>query len=237
MKRKFAVFDIDGTLYRNVFHHVVIDEMEAEGLIPEEYVKKIQQERKNWKHRKHPEAFWDYVEAQNDYFLEQLETINPADFKRLAEKIVSKQKKYVYTYTSELLKKMQAEKRVIIAISGSAETVIKPFTDFWGFDISVAAEYQVKNGKYTGEQTATYMNKHITLERLVRENDLTWDDSLAVGDTNRDASLLEAVKNPIAFNPEQALYDEAKKRDWKIVVERKNVIYELEPGNGKYILA
>jgi phosphoserine phosphatase len=39
--------------------------------------------------------------------------------------------------------------------------------------------------------------------------------------------MLEAVENPIAFNPNQTLYNHAKKRGWEIVVERKDVIYEL----------
>ncbi len=70
MKRKIAVFDIDGTLYRYVFHHAVLDVMERENLIPDKYVKTIKEKRREWKERAHPEAFWDFVRAQNEFFFE-----------------------------------------------------------------------------------------------------------------------------------------------------------------------
>ena len=50
--------------------------------------------------------------------------------------------------------------------------------------------------------------------------------------------MLEAVKHPIAFNPDQKLYDIAVKQGWQIVIERKNVIYTLEKKqDGLYVLA
>ena len=39
--------------------------------------------------------------------------------------------------------------------------------------------------------------------------------------------FLEMVENPICFNPNEKLYTEAKRQGWKVVVERKDVIYEL----------
>jgi hypothetical protein len=51
-----------------------------------------------------------------------------------------------------------------------------------------------------------------------------------------DIELLEMVQNPIAFNPNTDLFEYAKSKNWKIVIERKNVIFELEKQDGKYIL-
>jgi len=48
-----------------------------------------------------------------------------------------------------------------------------------------------------------------------------------VGDSESDINLLEIVGKPICFNPTLTLYQEAKRRNWSVVVERKNVIYEL----------
>jgi phosphoserine phosphatase len=39
--------------------------------------------------------------------------------------------------------------------------------------------------------------------------------------------MLEIVETPIAFNPNRLLYRHAKKHEWKVVVERKDVIYEV----------
>ncbi len=51
--------------------------------------------------------------------------------------------------------------------------------------------------------------------------------SVVVGDTESDIPMLKLAGKPIAFNPNQRLYRYAKKHGWKIVVERKDVIYEI----------
>jgi phosphoserine phosphatase len=48
-----------------------------------------------------------------------------------------------------------------------------------------------------------------------------------VGDTESDVSMLEIVEQPIAFNPNQNLKEIAEKKGWKIIVEKKDVIYDL----------
>jgi phosphoserine phosphatase len=53
------------------------------------------------------------------------------------------------------------------------------------------------------------------------------EGSVGVGDTEGDISLLEAVELPICFNPNMKLFERAKLKDWKVVIERKDVIYEL----------
>jgi phosphoserine phosphatase len=50
-----------------------------------------------------------------------------------------------------------------------------------------------------------------------------------VGDTEGDVAFLELVTEPIAFNPNKELYRHAKRMGWKVVVERKDVIYEIKP--------
>jgi phosphoserine phosphatase len=40
--------------------------------------------------------------------------------------------------------------------------------------------------------------------------------------------MLEIVDNPIVFNPTHELLEKALKNHWKIVLERKNISYELE---------
>lgn len=70
-------------------------------------------------------------------------------------------------------------------------------------------------------------NKSNVLRRAVEKEQLPLADSIGVGDTESDIPMLEAVENPICFNPNAKLYAHAKRRGWKVVVERKDVIYEL----------
>ncbi len=65
------------------------------------------------------------------------------------------------------------------------------------------------------------------LKQYVYENNLTLEDSYGVGDTESDASFLRVVENPIAFNPNENLKKVAQENNWRIVVEKKDVIYEM----------
>ncbi|MBU6431430.1 MAG: hypothetical protein KGJ58_04640 [Patescibacteria group bacterium] len=56
---------------------------------------------------------------------------------------------------------------------------------------------------------------------------MTLNNSVGVGDTEGDISFLEMVAKPICFNPNSKLYLRGKKKGWRIVVERKDVVYEL----------
>ena len=57
--------------------------------------------------------------------------------------------------------------------------------------------------------------------------DADLEGSTAVGDTESDIPMLEVVGHPIAFNPNTKLAEHAQEKGWRIVVERKDVIYEL----------
>ncbi|MDB5164640.1 MAG: family hydrolase, partial [Candidatus Saccharibacteria bacterium] len=44
------------------------------------------------------------------------------------------------------------------------------------------------------------------------------------------------VEQPIAFNPSKDLFEHAQKEGWNVVLERKNMVYRLEPQDGRYQL-
>jgi phosphoserine phosphatase len=125
----------------------------------------------------------------------------------------------------------------LIALSGSEQYSVEKFTKQLGFDLSIGETYHQTNGYMTGQIEEVFNNKDVFLKKYVAEHDLTYKNSYAIGDSKADAKMLELVDNPIAFNPEDRLYKIAKDNGWKIVVERKNVIFELEHKNGTYILA
>ena len=90
---------------------------------------------------------------------------------------------------------------------------------------------------FTGKVVKTHTGKDKIIERMLDKHNLTMKDSYAVGDSNGDSGMLGIVDNPIAFNPNSELIEKALANNWKIVIERKNVSYELE-GNkdGRFIL-
>lgn len=235
--RSFAVFDIDGTLIRWQLYHAVVNELAKRNLLGSQAYEDIRAARLAWKVRTHPEAFKDYERKVVELFDEAVANIPVNEFQKAVDAVINEYKDQVYTYTRDLIRDLKNRGFVLLAISGSQQELVKALAEHYAFDDSVGSLYEQKDGKFTGEKVAASEGKAKLLDRLVKIHHLTYHGSYAVGDSMSDAPMLEKVTHPIAFNPDRKLYQTAKNNGWKIVIERKNVIYELENADGKYLLA
>ncbi len=93
-----------------------------------------------------------------------------------------------------------------------------------------------KNDRYTGEVVQMWdaASKYKALTAFVDTYGLDLSQSYAYGDTNGDLSMFQMVKNPVAINPTRELLNNIRKDETlcesaKIIIERKDVIYELSP--------
>jgi len=233
---KIAVFDIDGTIYREAMSFIVAEELLDRYDFPEEQ-QLLDDARHTYKSRGSTEAYWSYNKTILDVFKLILKQISPSQLDEIIRDLLASKQDYCYAYTTQLLKQFKEEGRTLIAISGSIANIIEPFAKSLGFNYVVASGLEVVDGKFTGERvTETKHGKDQILRELVAEHGLTFEDSIGVGDTHRDLSMLSVTERAIAFNPNAAFYEEAETRGWKIVLERKNMIYELVPGPQGYVL-
>jgi HAD superfamily hydrolase (TIGR01490 family) len=234
---KIAVFDIDGTVYREAMSFIVAEELLVRGDFPEESAR-LEEARRVSKSRQSTEAYWTYNATVLDVFKRVLRQTTPSQLDEVIGDLLKNKHDYCYAYTTQLLDKLKKEGRTLVAISGSIANIVEPFSRSLGFDYVVASALEVVDGKFTGERaTETKLGKDQILRDLVAEHGLSLEDSIGIGDTHRDIPILSATEHAIAFNPNAALYDEAKKQGWDIVLERKNMIFELTPQDGGYVLA
>jgi|AntRauTorckE6833_2_1112554.scaffolds.fasta_scaffold00037_32 HAD superfamily hydrolase (TIGR01490 family) len=234
--KKFAVFDIDGTLFRSGLYREVAFELVRMGAIPESILKKIADKENAWKKRSHGSAFGEFDQAVVDALDNELPRLKVAYFDLAAEKVINKHRDNVYVYTRDLVKKLKTEGRFMLAISGSQREVVGPFAEHYGFDYWVGQTFERGDEFFTGHVRKTHEGKGKHLKRLIKKYSLSMEDSIAVGDSAGDIEMLSMVERPIAFNPESNLYAVAKEHNWSIVIERKNMIYRLEHDNGEYRL-
>lgn len=234
--RKFAVFDFDGTLIRWQLYHAIVDGLAREGFIDKSAFDRVIEARRKWKVRESEDAFMGYQHELIKCYGNALPGLSKPEHDKAIENAVSQHKDQVYVYTRNLVANLKSKNYFLIAISGSHREAVEEVAKHYGFDDYVGTKFEVFDGKFTGNYQLASADKRQILENLVKEHNLTTKDSFAVGDSESDISILEIVENPIAFNPNKNLFEYAKARDWKIVVERKNVIYELSVINGQYIL-
>lgn len=221
------MFDIDGTLIRWQLYHVMVDKLASEGLLGPDAKQQLRQARMKWKRREHPDTFAEYEQELIKVYERGIHSLNTVDFDEMVDTVIEEYKDQVHTYTRDLIQQLKGEGYLILAISGSHQELVKRIAEHYGFDDCVGSTYQRDKTGFTGEKFVASLDKKTVLDELIAKHDLTVAGSYAVGDSHSDVVMLDAVEHPIAFNPDRRLYATAQKNGWKIVVERKNMIYEL----------
>ena len=226
-KRKVAVFDVDGTIFRSSLLVQVVDQLIRDGVFPEEMQKTYAREHEKWVNR---EGDYDaYIQAVVKSFTRELAGVHYSALAEASKKVVAAQWKRTYRYPRGLIKELKDRGYFLLAISHSPKTILDKFCPRLGFDKVYGLLYEIdEEEKFTGkiiEEQA--LDKAYLIRRAVDKESLMLTNSIGVGDTESDISFLEIVAKPICFNPNAKLYAHAKKEKWKVVVERKDVIYQL----------
>lgn len=227
--RKVAIFDIDGTIFRSSLLIEITEELIKEGIFPEKARDIYTKAHGEWSDRK--ESYDKYIGAVIEAFMKNIKGVLYSDFERVAKKVIDSKNQRVYRYTRQLIKDLKKQEYFLLAISHSPTTVVQEFARKWGFDKAYGRLHETnKAGKFTGKVLHENLisDKAKILKRAVERNGLTLEGSVGVGDSESDIRFLELVDRPICFNPNSKLYKHAVKAGWEVVVERKDVVYQIK---------
>lgn len=236
-KRPFAVFDIDGTVIRWQLYHALADELARQGHLDPEEFQKVRAARMLWKKRARETSFEEYEQALVALIDKTITGIRAEDLEAACRGVIDEYKDQVYTYTRDLIRNLQAKNYLLFAISASQSQIVGLVAEYYGFDDFGGSQYEVKDGYFTGRKDLLVSQaKPEFLKQLVNKHKASWQGSYGVGDSESDIPMLDTVERPIAFNPTKQLFRHAQKHGWPIVVERKNMVYELGKRDGHYRL-
>lgn len=233
--RKFAVFDIDGTLIRWQLYHAITDALAQRGHIDPKTYQTMRDARMAWK-RRAGGSFKDYERQVIGIYDAVIGTLSFGQLDEAIDAVFSEYKDQVYTYTRDLIADFKKKGYLLFAVSGSQTEILAKIAYYYGFDDYIGSVYARQGTSFTGEKFIGSREKDKSLKKLVSKHGAIWADSMAVGDSHSDISMLELVEQAIAFNPERELFEHAKSHSWKIVLERKNMVYQLEKKGGGYEL-
>lgn len=226
-QKPLAFFDIDGTFIRSSLLIELCRNLVRFGVFPTLVERELAETRVAWEERR--ASYHPYIMAVVEVFYRYLAGCSAAHVQYIGRLTANEQCHRVYVYTRELITRLRAT-HTIVAISGSPEAVVRPFTEQWGFDPKnvFCSTAEIVDGRYTGARVIRMVEdgKHRFVDACVaRTPHTTLADSVGVGDTEFDIDVLERVAHPIAFNPTAKLAHVALKRGWRIVIERKDAIW------------
>ncbi len=227
--QKVAFFDVDGTVFRSSLLIELVNALIQEGVFSKEVEEDFIDMREQWHNREGD--YKTYIDAVVATFEKHIRGVHYGELADIGRQVVVRKRHQVYRYTRDLITNLKADNYYLVAISHSPKTVVDNFCLQYGFDKIYGRLYEIgPQDRFTGVTTNEHLisNKANIAKRVFEHNsNLTMKDSLAVGDTDSDISLLESVDFPICFNPNEVLYNYALRMKWEVVVERKDVIYHL----------
>lgn len=228
--QKLAIFDIDGTIFRSSLLIELMEALVSEGVLPAKTIKTYSDARSKWLNREG--SYEDYIDAVVRAFESRIKGVSAKRFKSISGRVVARSGKRVYSHTRDLVKTLRAKGYFLLAVSNSPLDIVAPFCQDLGFNKVYARVYETDaKGDFTGKTQYPDLisDKAKILKRAIAKENLTLTNSIGVGDSEADIPFLKLVANPICFNPNHKLYTCAKRKSWKIIVERKDVVYRINP--------
>ncbi|AIG63549.1 phosphoserine phosphatase [Corynebacterium atypicum] len=124
----------------------------------------------------------------------------------------------IYAEARELIRFHQQAGHDVIIVSASAEDLVRPIAQELGVYDVVATQLEVKDGRYTGEilRYNKGASKAASIAKLAQSRHYDLSASYAYTDSDTDSSMLSAVGNPVAVNPDRMLKKRALKEGWEI---------------------
>lgn len=227
--KKLAFFDIDGTVFRSSLLIQLVEELIDADIFPESAREEYSDAYLAWQDREG--TYEEYISEVVKTYVAHIKGVHYGDLADIGRLVVAEQGKHVYRYTRDLIKQLKADDYFVVAISQSPKTILDEFCKGYGFDKVYGRMYELgPQDLFTGNMIDVHLieNKANIVRRVLENEEFTSDNSVGVGDTEGDISLLDMVARPICFNPNAALYDHARLMGWGVVVERKDVIYTIQ---------
>lgn len=225
--KPIAIFDIDGTIFRSSLTIELLKRLVADKVFEPEVMRKVKRSEGKWMNRKG--HYDDYIYDVWRAYQKAIVGKKKSQIISACKKVIAEQKYRTYRYTRNLL--FDIRKRYhTIGISGSPLEVVTEYNKFLRLDKLYGWEFGLdEKARYTNVvlHAPTQYKKELIV-RYVQNHNLSLKGSIGVGDTESDTGFLDLVENPIAFNPNSVLARIAKRKNWTVVLERKDLIVELK---------
>ena len=153
-----------------------------------------------------------------------------------ARHVIQNRADEVYKFTRSRIEQNRKKGHMVIFISGSLDFLVRQMAKVWKADVYRGSTYVFSRGIFTGKIIPMWdsVSKQNAINELVNIYDIDMKHSYAYGDTNGDISMMMSVGHPYAINPAKELIenirnDEMLKKKVHKIVERKDVIYKVDP--------
>lgn len=164
-------------------------------------------------------------------------------FKKIIKYELVDETKWYKDVRPSFIKWHKEQGHIVIAISGSPYELVKEMSEKYNMNDFKGTIYKLDhNNTYNGDIIPMWdsESKEKAILELKEKHNIDLENSYAYGDTSGDFTMFKNVGIPYAINPTRELItkvlqcDEIKEKI-KVIVERKDVTYDLDINNLKLL--
>lgn len=206
------IFDLDETLIKGDSARLWVEFCAKEGLMGADAAKKA-----DAFHALYDEGRLDMAEFMR-FFLGSVKGRSEDEIKNLVAKFIPA---YIKPYKKalELVKALKNERQIII--SATADFLVSQIAREFGIFECIAIQTERENGRFSGRTFGTFSFREGKITRLKeylgKDYEALMQTASFYTDSMNDLFLLEAVKTPIACNPDPKLRQIGIERGYQIL--------------------
>lgn len=223
--KPFAVFDVDGTIFKSSLAEKVIDACIAEGLFARRSFSQAFAYKRKWQRHNTEQVYQTYIHYLVETLVQEMAGIDTHWFNNVTTTMLANHALRKFGFPCQLIRTL-AQTHEIIAISGSPEILVAPFLAGLPVNRIFGSMYEMKEGRFTGNATSI-PDKAVIVQELLDNRHVNRNGSVAVGDTISDASIMELAHHSIMFNASLTLTKYGIKQHWVRVHEAKDQVTVL----------
>ena len=211
-----AIFDLDNTLLNGDSDYLWGKFLAKQGRVDAKHYEKENQ------------RFYDeYVAGTLDIFeflefsLAPLSQIDMSELTELHNRFMDECiRPLITTQSRALIQKHVEQNDTLLIITATNLFITEPIAEELGIPNILATDPEIIDNKYTGKVYGTPCfreGKVVRLTSWLKETDDNLTDSYFYSDSHNDLPLLEAVKKPVAVDPDGTLRSHAEIKNWDII--------------------
>lgn len=229
-----AFFDIDGTLYREVFMKELFKRMiRCEIIKEDEWFTQVKPYYDQYDRR--VGSYDDYLIKMANIYTVAIKGFHQSFLEHIITHVVEDMGLRNYLFTRNRIKFHKEEGHKVITISGSPEQLVKQMAALHDFDDYRGSVYPVdEEERFTGEVIPMWdsASKQKAIFEMQEKYNIDLSASYAYGDTAGDFTMFKLVGHPVLVNPTRELInlvlnDKEVRAKAEVAVERKDMIYMI----------
>jgi HAD superfamily hydrolase (TIGR01490 family) len=218
---RVAIFDFDGTLYKNETFPVLMKHLKSHPLYSSRYkrfIRTILPPYIGYKLKVYPEN--KMRERSMQIYLSSFYGLSTEEVYGFFSELADKMKEDFNPKVVEQLNYHAANDDRIMIVSGAFTPLLERATSKYTVDKIIGTEVPFADNKFDSSASIYHIQgsrKKEQIEQALQDMNIDWDNSYAYADSLSDLPVLEMVGNPVAVQPDPRLKAAAEGRDWKII--------------------